>query len=1006
MAMQVFADEELARLREFPDISREELFRYFTLTAADIAFLTPGRGRGPAERLGLSVALCTLPWLGFVPDKVATAPPIAVARLAEQLKVDASLIRSYGRRAQTRTEHLRLAAQYLRWRSAGSVELKELDEFLLARAMEHDSPTLLFRLGCEYLVSARVIRPSPDTVVRRVVHTREQAQRETYDRLAHELTPQRRSELDALLVTDASIRMSRLRWLSTGPVEASAAAMKNEVEKLGFVRGLGADTLDMSVLPAERRRFLATLGRRLTSQALERRDPQRRYPILLTVLAQSAADVLDDVVALFDQSLSAKFSAAENRMREELAERGKTGEDRQALLDDLLSIIIDPQIPDEDVGGLIRGEGIGWERLRAAQAEARPRLPRDHGHLAALDTSYSYLRKFTPAVLSAVRFAGGTTATELLTAVDMLRELNATGRRKVFDDAPTEFVPTKWRGYLDSARKTGNTVAYRHYWELCVLLGLRDGLRTGDVFVPGSRRYADPAAYLLTPEQWEPQRGEFCRLVDKPADPARALAAITDEWHEAVGELEKVLAVGDGPVRLDEDGDLVISPLTAEDIPAEAIALKAELTEMLPFAPIVSLLIELDKRTGYLDCFTHAGGKQARSPELKRNLIAVLLAYSTNLGLTRMAEASGISYDILAWTSTSEWYMREETLRAANLALIGYHQRLPLTAAFGTGTLSSSDGQRFPTRSKSVTARTVPQFFAEQGLSTYTHVTDQHTTYGTKVIVTTRREAHYVLDEILGNATDLPITEHATDTHGVTLVNFALFDLLGMQLSPRIRDLGKITLYRPVPRADIEARFPHTGPLLTRKLNLDLIAEHYDDLLRLAGSLKFGHATASLLVGKLSASGRQNALAAALKEYGAMRRTIYACRYLTDPDYRRKISRQLNKGESIHALKRDLIYAHEGAFRARHLEAQTEQAWCLTLATNAVIAWTTEYYGLAVDQMRRAGRRVDDEVLAHISPAHSENINFFGAIEVDIDAELAQLGPTGYRPLRVRDTLF
>ena len=299
---------------------------------------------------------------------------------------------------------------------------------------------------------------------------------------------------------------------------------------------------------------------------------------------------------------------------------------------------------------------------------------------------------------------------------------------------------------------------------------------------------------------------------------------------------------------------------------------------------------------------------------MKRNLIAVLLAYSTNLGLTNMAAASGISYDILSWTA--EWYVREETLRAANLAIIGYHQRLPLTTVFGTGTLSSSDGQRFPTRGKSVTARAVNHFFAEEGLSTYTHVTDQHTTYGTKVIVTTRREAHYVLDEILGNATDLPVTEHATDTHGVTLVNFALFDLLGMQLSPRIRDLGKITLYRPVPRAEADTLFPHAGALLTRKLNLDLIAEHYDDLLRLAGSLKFGHATASLLVGKLSASGRQNALAAALKEYGAMRRTIYACRYLTDPDYRRKISRQLNKGESIHALKRGLLYAHEGAFRA------------------------------------------------------------------------------------------
>lgn len=58
------------------------------------------------------------------------------------------------------------------------------------------------------------------------------------------------------------------------------------------------------------------------------------------------------------------------------------------------------------------------------------------------------------------------------------------------------------------------------------------------------------------------------------------------------------------------------------------------------------------------------------------------------------------------------------------------------------------------------------------------------------------------------------------------------------------------------------------------------------------------------------------------------------------------------------------------------------------------------------DSLVRAGYQADDEVLAHISPAHSENINFFGAIEVDVEAELAQLGPTGYRPLRVRDTLF
>ncbi|WP_374404815.1 Tn3 family transposase [Streptomyces sp. 35G-GA-8] len=57
-------------------------------------------------------------------------------------------------------------------------------------------------------------------------------------------------------------------------------------------------------------------------------------------------------------------------------------------------------------------------------------------------------------------------------------------------------------------------------------------------------------------------------------------------------------------------------------------------------------------------------------------------------------------------------------------------------------------------------------------------------------------------------------------------------------------------------------------------MNIGPIEENWDDLLRLAGSIKFGHATASLSVGKLSASSPQNILAAALKEHGALRRTI------------------------------------------------------------------------------------------------------------------------------------
>lgn len=83
-----------------------------------------------------------------------------------------------------------------------------------------------------------------------------------------------------------------------------------------------------------------------------------------------------------------------------------------------------------------------------------------------------------------------------------------------------------------------------------------------------------------------------------------------------------------------------------------------------------------------------------------------------------------------------------------------------------SGCATAAQRGRVRMREKSTTARPMSRYFAGEGLSTYTHVTDQHTTYGTKVIVATKREAHYVLDEILVNATDLPITEHATDTPG------------------------------------------------------------------------------------------------------------------------------------------------------------------------------------------------------------------------------------------------
>ncbi|MFF9040582.1 Tn3 family transposase [Streptomyces sp. NPDC014892] len=205
-----------------------------------------------------------------------------------------------------------------------------------------------------------------------------------------------------------------------------------------------------------------------------------------------------------------------------------------------------------------------------------------------------------------------------------------------------------WQGYLDEAAPKGDATAYRHYWELCALLALRDGSRSRDVYVPGSRCYDTPATYLFNSAQWEGYRAEFCRLVGKSPDASGSLPLVMDKLDEALGDLEGVLKKDGGPVRLNEAGEPAISPLAAEDIPADAAELHGELEKTVPNVPIASLLVEMDRHTSFLDCFTRAGGKQARSPQLKRNLNACLIGLSTNMGLHGMASSYGIPYEVLA----------------------------------------------------------------------------------------------------------------------------------------------------------------------------------------------------------------------------------------------------------------------------------------------------------------------------------------------------------------------
>ena len=434
----------------------------------------------------------------------------------------------------------------------------------------------------------------------------------------------------------------------------------------------------------------------------------------------------------------------------------------------------------------------------------------------------------------------------------LLRRLNAEGRRAVPDDAPVGFVRQRWNPHVFSGGGGGGRID-RRFYELCVLAELSNALRSGDLWVAGSRQFRDFESYLLPAGEFAALRGAGLPLAIEDELPAY-LKERTDRLDRALREVDALARTGGLPDASVEQGVLRIKPLE-NAVPAEADALARQVYALVPRVKVTDLLVEVDAWCGFSRRFTHLkSDRPAADPSL---LLAAVLADGINLGVAKMADACpGVTAARLDWTS--QWHVREETYARALAEVVNHQHRLGFAGHWGGGTTSSSDGQRFATGGRgNVGGEVNARYGREPGVLFYTHVSDQYAPFHTQVINATARDATFVLDGLLYHESELEIEEHYTDTAGFTDHVFALCHLLGYRFAPRIRDLGDKRLYT-VAKA---SAYPTIEPLVAARINTGLIADHWEELLRLATSIKQGTTTASLLLRKLGSYPRQNRLA-------------------------------------------------------------------------------------------------------------------------------------------------
>lgn len=960
--------------------TNEEMAKYFLLDDYDKFIIF--KRKEPHNQVGFAVQLCTVRFIGTFLLNPIEVPDKMLDYISNQLEIDKNFLNLYKIKKTYQSHRTEIKEVYEYHDFSEKEYNKELLNWLTNYIwLTNDNSKIILKKLMKKCIDNKIILPGITTLDKFISTAFANSDKRLWDALISLPDSIQCKALEGLLKTYDNSPISKFELLKNPVTSESPRKFLAAIKRYGDFCSFGSEKWDISDIPPNKIQALAKYAAATKTQLLERMSYKKRISILSAFIIVYTIRSRDDVIDYMIHYFSGIFARAVKKTEKARLRTIKDLDRSARELSKICSMLLNDEISDEMLRTVIFSN-TSKENLTSIINEVNT-LTKPAGQnvdFSELFRYYKSIRIFMPKLLETIKFKASAAGESTLVAWEFLADAEFKTNKNKFEMAPTSEITPVWKKVIFKNGKI-QPCAYT-FWTIENML---KGIKNRDIYFENSEKYNDPKSRLIKLEDWSKKSQDFIETFEWPLDSKEAVSFLKKELEDAYSRTEKNW--DQNPyARIDKPKNkIILTPLEKIEESLSLKRLKKQIDFLMPNISLPDLLFETNSKTGFLGQFCHISQSTSKIKDLPVSLCAILVAKACNIGFSSVAQAgiAPLEYDRLMWVWHN--YFSAENIQRANSILIEYMSTLSLASIWGTGEVASADGIRYVVPQKTIYASHNPKYFGlKRGITCYELINDQFVSLNRTVITGTLRDSLYLLDLVLGQKSEVQPKEIMTDTAGYSNIVFGLFALLGYQFSPRIADIGGSRFWR----FDYDTDYGVLNDLAKNKLRENLIHKYRDDMLRVSASLKFGNVTALNLVQMLQHSGKQTMLGRAIGEFGRVFKTIYQLTYIDDPNYRRRILIQLNRGECENSLKRVVTYGKKGQILKPYKDDQDEQMNILALVVNSIIIWNTLYMELALNFIRELGEPVKTEDIEHTSPLGFEHINILGKYNFEISPEV------------------